>query len=280
VAENAVAPYIGDMQYLHLPGTPNVSPGEVLGGTVTVDPAILQETGAGGQGVAHGGIVKASFEADLGEPLLAILSDMVRATPAKTVSAKTFAVGTVDHSFLYTACQPRGFRYGCRIDATPKCSVGFWAKTPSITSSGAAQPTPAGLADTWADFVVAVDTADFEAREFEVSYECNPFWHSSLDTRGAGAKRLPTGVYLGTPKIELMLRLAKRITGGPAGLVGDAIDKDIDVVITGAGIEFTFTDLLTPRLEHAVREASGVLTYQYRFACNKPYGGLTVAAPA
>jgi len=270
MGENANAPYVGDLQYL-LQGA--AAPGIVTGGTVTVDPGILTDPALGGRLVVQGGIAKASFEAELQEPLKALMSGMIRSSVgAKTVTPKTFTAGTNDHEFTFTDCQPRGFRYSCQPDQLPRLTAGFWSLTPSITEVGDSQiAVSGGIDEEWSGFDVLVDSVDFGCQGFEVGYECNPMWDATL---GQG-DRLPGGVYLQTPAIECVLRLEKRITGGPAGLLG-AISKSHAVVIASTDVTFSLSGLITPRLEHAAREANGVLVYQYRFTSSTPYGGLSV----
>ena len=279
MALNTNAPYTGAVQYFmqHTAPSTVAAPGVVVGGKYDVDARLRTASGIAGQKVTRGGVVAARVEVELEEPLKAILADMVRATPATRVTAKSFYFGNQDGEWTYTDCQPGGFAAQCGVGESFRAAAEFFAKTPAQTEVGDTQEAVAGgITDNWSDFDVLVDAVDYGCQRFELRLKTNPFVYSTLDSRSSGAKRLPVEVLLGTQDIELLLDCAKQIPAASSSLLEDTVDNDIDVVIAGSGVTFTLGDLNTPVELGPFENASGLVVWRYRFTDNS-WGALSIS---
>jgi len=283
LAPNANAPYTGAVQYFmqFTPPSTYAAPGVVVGGKYEVDARLRTAAGIGGQKVTRGGVVVARVEVELEEPLKAILSGMLRETPATTVTAKSFSFGNQDGEWTYTDCQAGGFTASCGIGVEEgqrtsdrrqdrfRVKGEFWAKTPAQSATGASQEAVSGgIADNWSDFDVLVDSIDYACQRFELKLKTNPFVYSTLDSRSADSKRLPVEVLLGSQDVELALYCAKQIPAADSSLLADAVDNDIEVVIAGTGVTFTLGGLNTPIEEGPFQNANGLVVWRYRFTDN------------
>ena len=269
MALNANAPYTGAVQYFMQFTAPSTytAPGIVVGGKYEVDARLRTADGIAGQRLTRGGVVTARVEVELEEPLKAILSGMLRATPATKVAAKTFCFGNQDGEWTYADCQPGGFVATCAVDESFRAKATFWAKTPAQTETGDAQEAVAGgIADNWSDFDVLVDSTDYACQRFELALKANPYVYSTLDARSEGTKRLPVDILLGSQQVALTLDCAKQIPAASSSLLADAIDTDLDVVIAGSGVTFTLSGLTTPVELGAFRNESGLVVWRYHFA--------------
>jgi hypothetical protein len=243
-----------------------VAPGVVVGGQYEVNARLRTAEGIAGQKVSRGGVVTARVVAELEEPLKAILADMVRATPATSVTGKDFCFGNQDGEWTYAACQPGGFTARCGVGESFRVKAEFWAKTPSQTESGQTQEAVAGgITDNWSDFDVLVDATDYACQRFALELRTNPFVYSTLDSRSEGAKRLPVEVLLGAQEVELTLDCAKQIPAASSSLLADAVDNDLDVVIAGTGVTFTLSGLNTPVELGPFENQSGLVVWRYQF---------------
>lgn len=281
MALNTNAPYTGNVQYALLVGT--TSFGVITGGTWNVNTNVRSAGGIFGQRVSRGGLVAATVNFDVQEVLASYMSDMVRATAnAAAPTDKDFVFGNQDSEWLYTDCQPAGFRFGCTVDALPTCNLQYIAKTPSQTTTGDTQDTVSGGLDAnWHDFDVLIDSTDYKCQGFDITYDTGAYAFTTLDSRTTNTKRLPVSILLGEPTITLTLDLASQLPVG--NLLTDAIDVDMDIVIDGTsatkGVTFTFDEMLTPVHEGPVGvTGGGLVVYRYTFTSNKPFGGLTVTA--
>jgi hypothetical protein len=283
LALNANAPYTGAVQYFMQfdPPSDYAAPGVVVGGSYQVDARLRTAAGIGGQKVTRGGVIVARVEAELEEPLKAILSDMLRETPATTVTAKSFCFGNQDGEWTYADCQPGGFTATCGVGLEEgqrqtdrqsrfRVKAEFWAKIPGQTETGNTQEgVSGGITDNWSDFNVQVDSTDYACQRFELRLRTNPFVYSTLDSRAAGAKRLPVEVLLGTQEVELALYCAKQIPATASSLLADTVDNDLQVVIAGTSVTFTLGGLNTPIEEGPFQNANGLVVWRYRFTDNE-----------
>ncbi len=268
MALNANAPYTGAVQYFMEQTAPETyaAPGVVVAGGYGIDGRLRAADGIAGQRVIRGGVVAAGVEVELEEPLKAIMSGMLRATPATKVTAKTFVFGNQDGEWTYTDCQPGGFTATCEVDKSLRVKAAFYAKTPAQSAVGDTQESVSGgITDNWSDFDVLVDAADYACLRFELTLKTNPYLYSTLDARTAGSKRLPVEVLLGTQQVELILDCAKQLPAAASSLLADDIDTDLDVVIAGSDVTFTLSGLATPDELGSFRDESGLVAWRYRF---------------
>ncbi len=268
MALNANAPYTGAVQYFMQYTSPDTytAPGVVVGGRYEVNGRLRTADGIGGQRVTRGGVVAAHVVAELEEPLKAIMADMLRATPATTVDAKSFYFGNQDGEWTYTDCQPGGFVARCGVGESFRVAAEFWAKTPAQTETGDSQEAVSGgITDNWSDFDVLVDSVDYACQRFELRLRTNPFVYSTLDTRASDSKRLPVEVLLGLQQVELTLDCAKQIPAASSSVIADQVDTEIDAVIGGTGVTFTLTGLNTPIEIGPFENEAGLVVWRYRF---------------
>jgi hypothetical protein len=268
LALNTNAPYTGAVQYFLQYTSPDTytAPGVVVGGQYEVNGRLRTADGIGGQRVTRGGVVAAHVVAELEEPLKAVMSDMLRATPATTVDAKSFYFGNQDGEWTYTDCQPGGFIARCGVGESLRVAAEFWAKTPAQTEVGDTQEAVSGgLTDNWSDLDVLVDSIDYACQRFELRLRTNPFVYSTLDSRASGSKRMPVEVLLGAQQVELALDCAKQIPAASTSVIADQIDTDMDVVIAGTGITFTLSGLNTPVEIGPFENEAGLVVWRYRF---------------
>jgi hypothetical protein len=269
LALNASAPDTGAVQYFMQQTAPETyaAPGVVVDGGYTVDARLRTADGIGGQRVTRGGIIGAGVEVELEEPLKALLSGMLRATPATQVTPKTFVFGNQDGEWTYTDCQPGGFTATCEVDKSFRLKAAFFAKTPVQSAVGDTQDAvSAGITDNWSDFDVLVDSTDYACCRFELALKTNPYLFSTLDARSTGARRLPVDVLLGSQQVELILDCAKQIPAASSSVLADDIDTDLDVVIAGSDVTFTLSGLATPEELGSFRDESGLVIWRYKFA--------------
>jgi len=268
LALNANAPYTGAVQYFMQFDAPSTytAPGVVVGGSYAVDGRLRTADGIAGQRVTRGGVVAAQVEVELEEPVKALLADMLRATPATKVTAKTFVFGNQDGEWTYGDCQPAGFTATCEVDKSFRVKAGFVAKIPGQSDSGSAQEAvTGGITDNWSDFDVLVDDTDYGCLRFELQLKTNPYLFSTLDARTEGARRLPVEVLLGAQQVELTLDCANQIPAASSSVIADAIDTDIEAVIAGTGVTFALSGLATPEELGSFRNESGLVIWRYKF---------------
>jgi len=268
LALNANAPYTGAVQYFMQYTSPDTytAPGVVVGGRYEVNGRLRTADGIGGQRVTRGGVVAAHVVAELEEPLKAIMADMLRATPATTVDAKSFYFGNQDGEWTYSDCQPGGFVARCGIGESLRVAAEFWAKTPAQTETGDSQEAVSGgLTDNWSDFDVLVDSVDYACQRFELRLRTNPFVYSTLDSRASDSKRLPVEVLLGLQQVELTLDCANQIPAAASSVIADQVDTDIGAVIAGSGVTFTLTGLSSPVEIGPFENEAGLVVWRYRF---------------
>jgi len=238
----------------------------VVGGKYKVDGQLRHAEGIAGQRVTRGGIVAAQCSVVLEEPLKALMSGMLRPTPATTVAAKSFYFGNQDGEWTYTDCQPGGFIAKCAVNQSLTTQADFWANTPAQTAVGDSQEAVSGgIADNWSDFDVLVDSVDYACQSFKLSLNTNPFLFSTLDARSTDSKRLPVEVLLGSQEVELVLECAKQIPAASTSVLADDIDTDIDVVIAGDDVTFTLSGLGTPEEVGPYQKDSSLLIWRYTF---------------
>ncbi|MBM3498653.1 MAG: hypothetical protein FJX74_08260 [Armatimonadetes bacterium] len=268
MALNGNAPYTGAVQYfMEQAGEALAAPGVVVDGSYSIDARLRTADGIGGQRVTRGGIVVAGVEVELEEPVKALLSGMLRATPATQVTPKTFVFGNQDGEWTYTDCQPGGFTATCEVDQSFRVKAGFFAKTPGQTAAGDTQDAvSSGITDNWSDFDVLVDATDYACRRFELTLKTNPYVFSTLDARSTNSKRLPVEILLGSQQVELVLDCAKQIPATASSLLADDLDLDLDVVIAGSDVTFTLSGLATPQELGSFRDESGLVLWRYKFA--------------
>ena len=268
MALNTNAPYTGAVEYFMQYDAPSTytAPGIVVGGQYKIDNNIRWSRGVAGQSVPRAGIARARCSAVLVEPLKALMSGMVRATPASTVTAKSFSFGNQDGEWTYTDCQPGGFIAQCEVAKPFTVQADLWAKTPAQTETGDSQEAVSGgITDKWSDFDVLIDAADYGVQSFKLALLTNPFLYSTLDARSADSKRLPVEVLLGVQDVILELECAKQISAAGSSIIADDIDEDIDIVIAGTGVTFTMSGLATPREIGPYENEQKLLVWKYKF---------------
>jgi Phage tail tube protein len=278
MALNENAPYTGAVQYLmdYNAGT-TLAVGVVVGGSYDINANLRRAYGIGGQKLSRGGLVAATVQVELQEPLKNLFTGMLRATPATAVASRDFVFGNQDGEWKYEGCQPGGFAFECAASAIPQATVAYWAKTPSQTEIGGSQAAVSGgLTDNWSDFDVLVDAADYQCQRFRLTLKTNPFGFTTLDSRPTGSKRLPVEVLLGGQEVELELDCAAQIPAASSSIIADTVDNDIDVVIAGTGITFTLSNLNTPLESGPFENDSGLVIWRYRFTDNH-WAALSIA---
>ena len=276
MAKNANFPYNGAVEWFMQDGTTGV--GEVVGGTYDIDPAVTVDTGAGGIDVTYGGIAKATVNVELLTPLKTILTGMMRAAAATSVVAKTFELGNQDSEWVYTDCQPSGFKATCGFEKPLQVNAGFWAKTPSEGTTGSIVQvaTVSGITDTWSTFVILVNAVDYDVQEWSITVNCNPSWWSSQDSKLATTKRMPQGIILGAQEVTLQLQTLKAIPFATAGFLADEPLANLPVTITGSDVVFTFADMKTPKESGPRPRLNDMMVYTYDFPVVRAWGALTI----
>lgn len=261
MALNTNAPYSGIVEYAMVGGA---AFGVIPGGGYEVNANLRTATGIAGQRVNRGGVVAATVNFDCQNVIKTYMSDMLRATPATSVAAKTFLFGNSDSEWTYTDCQPGGFRFGGRVDALPTCNLQYWAKTPSQTTTGNTQAAVSGgLTDNWSDFDILLASVDYACQGFEVALNTNPYAYTTLDSRATGSKRLPVSILLGDQTITCSLDFSKQIAVATAGIIADAVSNALGIVIAGSGVTFTLANMNTPPEGGTFNEALKVWRYTF-----------------
>lgn len=266
---NGLAPYTGALQYLDDNGT---AIGDVRGGELVIDPNVQAEAAIGGQASAQGGMVQTTLRVDLLEPVKSYLTGIPRSTAATQSTNYDLECGTVDGDYNLTKMQAAGFSYEVSQDQPiPRVSIDYWAALIGEADTGSAQAGSSGLTDCMSDFDVDVDGSDYECQRFAVSLATNPQWYRSLDAKGTN-KRFPDAVILGTEAWTVTLDLAKKLPVSVTSIIADTIDQDIDIVITGTGITFTLSSLLTPRERGPFVADNNLVIWTYDFQSLPGFG--------
>lgn len=264
MALNTNAPYTPVVEYAMDTTATAAAFAVITGGGYDVNANIRSAIGIYGKQVDRGGLVAATVNFDCQEVKLAYLTGMMRSAPATTVSAKNFKFGNQDSEWVYTSCQPGGFRFGAHVDALPTCNLQYLALTPTQGVTGDTQEAVSGgLSDNWSDFDVTVGGADYGCQGFDVAVNTNAFGYTCLDSRATGSKRLPVAILLGHQTVTLTLDLAKQLAVATTSALTDDILNNLGVVIAGSGVTFTFTNLNTPPEGGTFMEA--LKAYRYTF---------------
>ena len=270
MAWNGLAPYTGALQYFDDSG---VAIGDVQGGELTIDPNVQIESAIGGQASAQGGLIAVTARVQLLEPVKAYLTGIPRSTASTQSTNYDFECGTTDGDYNLTKVQPVGFSYEASAEGRiPRCSIDYWAALIAEASTGSPQAASAGLTDCWSDFDVAVDATDYMCQRFAISMRANPRWFRTLKAKTTNFKRFPDAVLLGTQQWNLSLDCAKKMPVAASKIIADAIDQDIDVIITGAGVTFTLSGLQTPRERGPFQGDNNLVIWTYDFQSLTGFG--------
>jgi len=269
---NALAPYTGAVQAAEVGG---VEPGYVTGGSWEIPQAVTPTNAIGMLRSIHGGLIVPTCSIECHQPVLALLSGMLRTASTSSVTCASVVVSDADTIWTLSSPQPSGFTVRGAVGEPLTATLGYQAALAANTGSPITMTGPSGITDLWYEIGVTVDTVAYHCQSFDITLNTNPTPYGHCDTKSTN-KRFPTSILLGVQDVTLALTLAKQLP--IAGVTADAIDHAIDVVITGPDVTFTFADLLQPDLSVGLMGDSGLVTYSYNFQAEKQLGILTIAA--
>jgi len=268
------------VQYLDDNGT---AIGDLIGGELSIDPNVAIASGIGGQSSAQGGVIGISLRVDLVDPVLSYITGMPRATATTQSTNYDFECGTTDGDYNLTLMQPAGFTYELEgVPGTqPRCTLNYMAAKIAEASTGSAQAASAGFTDCSSAFDVTIDSTDYRCRRASVTLATNPQPTRSLDAKPSGSKRFPDAYILGGQGDvwTCQLDLEQKILVANSSILADAIDQDIDIVITGTSIAFTLSSMLTPTEVMPFEGGDGIVLYRYNFQSLPGFGLCQVGAP-
>ncbi len=268
---NANAPYRGTVQYCmdYVAGTPPTVTafGIVREGGYAINPNIELYTGIGGQAKAEGGIVESRVGAVCVEPLKTWISGALRSSVTNVVPAKTLVFGNSDQEWTLTGCQPDTMKVTWAVNEPLTVGWEWLGLEPSQTEVGDTQEAvTGGVTDPWSEADVLIATADYDCQRFEFTLKNNAAYHSSLDLRSDGSKRLPVGIRLGRPQFAIRFECRKQIAAATLGLVADSIVTNLGASVTATGITFTFSDLHCTREPSKFEDDDGFISWHYHFS--------------
>jgi len=267
MALNENAPYRGTVQYCmdYNAGTPQAF-GLVRGGGYVINPHIELYTGIGGQAKAEGGVVESRVRAVCVEPLKSWISGALRATVTSVVPAKTLVFGNSDQEWTLTGCQPDLMEVSWAVGEPLTVEWEWLGLEPTQSEVGDTQAAVSGgLTDAWSAADVLFAAADYDCRRFACTLKNSARYHSSLDLRSEGSRRLPVAIRLGRPAFEIAFECRKQIPAATLGLVADSIVTNLGASVTATGVTFTFTNLHCAAEPSKFEDDDGFVSWRYRF---------------
>lgn len=280
MALNTNAPYTGAVQYAHIA---SAAPGYVTGGNYDIPQAINPTNAIAMLRSVHGGLIVPTCSIEVHQPVLARLSEMIRASSTSSVASATVVVGNQDTEWTLSSAQPSGFTARCAVGEPLTATLGYQAALAAPTTTGDTQETlGTAITDLWYEIDCKISSTAqsltnqrYHCQSFDITLNTNPIPYGHCDTKSS-SKRFPTAILLGAQDVTLSLTLAKQLP--TAGVIADAYDVDMDIVITGPDVVFTFSDLCQPDHSEGIMGDGGLVTYTYNFTAAKQLGVLTVTA--
>lgn len=278
----AQEPITGLFQWLHW-GTvsANGTMGVVTGGTLPTDPDARVRSGAGGNTLRRGGIIKATGNASfyVTSSNQALVAAALRASyPRGALTPVYLAGGADDWGLQWDAAKITD----CRIDYSQgeglRATV-TWGGIVVATAAGDAMDPEANLDLEDYEFVISVEGVEYGVTDAGIAIANNTSFTSSANTKVAGVKRQANTYRYGLENLTFELTTDEPIPMTTLDYLEDTLPSNIGAVMTGNNgtdtLTATLINLQPSSQEFGLVDANSAAPWKYGFNGDPQGGSLT-----
>lgn len=257
--------------------------GVLTGGDLTTDPDARQRTGAGGNEMRRGGLVKIGGTAtfDVTATNQALVAAGLRASyPRGALTPVYFAGGADDWGLQYDSTWLTDVSIDYAQGAGLKASV-TWGGLSIATCAGSSMDSEANLSLEDYEFVITVEGAEYGVTTFGIRLSNNVGFSSNGNTKAAGQKRWPNTRRLGIETLTIDLTTDIPIPQATLDIWEDLLPNNLGAVLTGTNgtdtLTMTLTNLQVTAPGFSFVDANTAVGWKYGFRGSSRAGSLAWA---